>query len=78
MISEIDKQLAHDIAVALNDRLSIGLYRKYATTVPHDILKDALNRALSVHEQDVIVNRAAIFTSTIQQYLEDIYETSRN
>lgn len=78
MISEIDKQLAHDIAVALNDRLSIGLYRKYAATVPHDVLQEALNRSLSVHEKDVIVNRAAIFTSTIQQYLEDIYASSGN
>ncbi|MGV8130596.1 MAG: hypothetical protein ACP5N7_00670 [Candidatus Pacearchaeota archaeon] len=73
MISENDKQLAHEIAVALNDRLSIGLYRKYATMVPHDVLHDALQRVLSMHEQEIKVNRAAIFTSTIKQYLDDMY-----
>jgi|GEM_PF-3400365 len=73
MLSEQDKEIAHELAVALNDRLSIGLYRKFASIVPHDVLRDVLQRTLSVKEEDVIVNRAAIFTSTIKHYLKDLH-----
>jgi hypothetical protein len=78
MLSAHDTELAHELAVALNDRLSIGLYRKFAAAVPHDVLRDALQRTLSVKDEKVIVNRAAIFTSTIIQYLHDIHANPRD
>lgn len=73
MISENDRQIAHEIATALNDKVSIGLYQKYATTVPHDILRDALQRVLSRRPDQIHVSRAAIFTSTIERYLRDVH-----
>jgi hypothetical protein len=69
MYSPAEKKLAHDIASALNDRLSIGLHLKYAQEVPHDVLRQALTKALAMDEADVRTSRARIYVSIVERYL---------
>ncbi len=78
MITDEERTLAHDLALLLNDRLSIGYYLKCAKEVPHDVLRQALNNTLAVKEGDVAVSRAAIFNSIIKRYLRGIYAGTGN
>jgi hypothetical protein len=78
MITEEEQKVAQEIAVALNDRLSIGYYRKCAKQLPHHILRDALARSLAVKDKDVQTTRARIFTSIIEEYFYDMYGGARD
>jgi hypothetical protein len=78
MYSDSERDIAHHIAEALNDRLSIGLHLKYARKVPHRILRDALTRTLSVDEKLVVKSRASIYVSIIESYLKENHGSSGN
>lgn len=73
MMTEEERTLAHELAQALNDRPSIGYYRKCAKTIPHEVLRDALSRTMGVKDVDVRASRARIFTSIIENYVLDQY-----
>lgn len=78
MITKEESALAHEIAAALNDKLSIGFYRKCAKTIPPDELRDMLRRVLSIPDEDVDTTRGRIFTTIAKAYLDDMYESARD
>jgi hypothetical protein len=78
MISDEERNIAHELAHALNDRLSIGYYQKCAKEIPHDVLRDALARTLAVSDADVLQSRARIFTSIIKRYKREIHAGARH
>lgn len=78
MITEEERKLAHELAHALNDKLSIGYYRKKVKEIPHDVLREILARVLAVKDEDVRTSRGRIFTETVKAYEEDVYAGTRN
>lgn len=70
MYTPKQRQVATDLAHALNDRLAIGLYLTYAATIPHEVLDAVLGKVLSIPYEKIKKNRAALFTHLIEQYKE--------
>jgi hypothetical protein len=70
MFSPKEQQLARDIATALNDPHAFGLYLGYAVAIPHETLQSILAKVLSIPEEKIKRNRAALFTHLVEQYKE--------
>jgi hypothetical protein len=62
-------QLANEIADRLHDPAALTQFLRYTKEVPHDFLRQALNRASSTPDSQVQKSRAAIFVSSVNNYL---------
>lgn len=65
-LTQKQEKLALEIAHTLDDMPSIRLHRKFVTTYSEEYLRDKMQRALSVPENDVIVSRGAIYNSLVR------------
>lgn len=70
MYTPKEYQLAQDVASALDDPLALSLYRNYAATIPEKVIRDTLAKVLSIPNEKIKRNRAALFTHLIEQYKE--------
>lgn len=61
--------LASYLADALHDRKSLRWYELVAHTVPHDVVRHALTRALDFRRDEVRRSRAAYFTAIVKPYV---------
>ena len=68
MYSPIEIQLAHEIAERLNDPEAMSLYLSYAQQLPHERLREILNKVCSIPDREIRKTRGALFTFLIKQY----------
>ena len=61
--------LASYLADALHDRISLRWYELVARTVPYDVVRHALTRALDFRRDEVRRSRAAYFTAIVKPYV---------
>lgn len=71
-------QLANEIAERLEDPAALTQFLRYAQEFPHDFLRQALNKACSTPDAQVLKSRAAIFVNSVNQYKRFGYGHSRN
>ncbi|MBS1521311.1 MAG: hypothetical protein JST50_09955 [Bacteroidetes bacterium] len=71
-------QLANEIADRLQDPAALTQFLRYAKQFPHDFLRQALNKACSTPDSQVLKSRAAIFVNSVNQYKRFGYGYSRN
>jgi hypothetical protein len=65
------EQLAAYLATKLSDEKSIAWYRMVARRVDHNIIRDALMRALDIPARDLRRSRGAVFTAIVRPHLRD-------
>jgi len=67
----VDKseRLADYLADVLRDDKSLAFYKLVAAAVPHEVVREALDRALDVPRHQVRRSRAAIFTALVLPHL---------
>jgi hypothetical protein len=58
------------LADRLDDSKSLAFYRRVAASVPAEVIRDALTRALDLRPANVRRSRAAYFTSLVRPYLQ--------
>jgi len=68
MYSPTEIQLAHEIAERLNDPDAMSLYLSYTQQVPHEKLRELLNKVCSMSEKEIKRTRGALFTFLVKQY----------
>jgi hypothetical protein len=61
-------QLANEIAERLQDPAALTQFLRYTKEVDHDFLRQALNRACSTPDSQVLKSRAAIFVTTVNNH----------
>jgi hypothetical protein len=66
----IEIQLAHEIADRLNDPDALSLYLSYARQLPHEKLREILNKVCSIPDRQIRRSRGALFTHLVNQYKE--------
>jgi len=71
-------QLANEIAERLQDPAALTQFLRYAQEFPHDFLRQALNKACSTPDSQVLKSRAAIFVNSVNQYKRFGHGYSRN
>jgi hypothetical protein len=71
-------QLANEIADRLNDPAALTQFLRFTTEVPHEFLRQALNKACSTPDSQVLKSRAAIFVNSVNQYKRFGYGHFRN
>ena len=64
-----NERLARELASTLDDEAHLSLYRKYARTLPRDILEKILTDALAVPAEKIKKSRGALFTYLAQKYV---------
>ncbi len=64
------ERMAVYLAERLDDTKSLAFYRRVATSVPAEIIRDRLTRALDLRPASIRRSRAAYFTSLIQPFLQ--------
>jgi hypothetical protein len=60
-------RLAHEIADTLKDRDSIALHLQYVRKYKEDFLRKTLEKVMSLDENKIRKNRAALYTFLINQ-----------
>lgn len=65
MYSQIEIQLAREIATALNDQPSITFYLACTKKYSHRVLRDTLNHVLSIPKEEIRKSRGALFNFII-------------
>jgi hypothetical protein len=63
------ERLARHIAATLHDEKSIAWYRLVARRVDHEVIREALTRALDVPARDLRRSRGAVFTALVRPHL---------
>ena len=71
-------QLAHEIAERLNDPEALSIYLSYAKQLPHEKLREILNKVCSLPDKQIRRTRGALFTYLVQQHQQYGYGYSRN
>jgi hypothetical protein len=64
------ERLARHIAATLHDERSIAWYRLVARRVDHEVIREALTRALDVPARDLRRSRGAVFTALMRPHLK--------
>lgn len=64
------EKTASYLADRLDDRKSLAFYRLVAASVPSEVIRDALTRALDLERASVRRSRAAYFTSLVRPHLQ--------
>ncbi|WP_214073584.1 hypothetical protein [Mucilaginibacter sp. dw_454] len=60
--------LANEIAYRLKDQTSLKQFLKYTKEVPHDYIRQSLQKACDAPDHLIAVSRAAIFVGKINDY----------
>ena len=68
MYSPTEIQLAHEIAERLNDPDALSLYLSYTQQIPHEKLREILNKVCSIPEREIRRTKGALFTFLVGQY----------
>lgn len=68
MYTKEQEDIAQEIAYKLNDPGGMGLYLKYAKTIPREILAERLDRVLTMPDYRINTTRARYFTHLIENY----------
>jgi hypothetical protein len=71
-------QLANEIADRLQDPAALTQFLRYSKELPHEFLRQALNKACSTPDHEVLRSRAAIFVNSVNQYKRFRHGYSRN
>ena len=64
------ERLARHIAATLHDEKSIAWYQLVARRVDHEVIREALTRALDVPARDLRRSRGAVFTALVRPHLK--------
>ncbi len=78
MYTPTEIQLAHEIAERLNDPEALSLYLSYAQELPHEKIREVLNKVCSIPDRQIKRTRGALFTYLIGQYKEYGHGYSRD
>jgi hypothetical protein len=70
MQTPIQVQLAHEIAERLDDNDAIPLYLTFVQQVPHEKLRELMDKVCSIPEREIKRTRGALFTFLVGQYLK--------
>lgn len=63
-----DEALAYHLADSLDDPGALPLFKVYAKRYPPYFLRDTLAKVLSMPQEKIRTNRAALFVHLVQQY----------
>lgn len=66
---EVERIACH-LADRLDDTKSLAFYRRVAASIPTEVIRDALARALDLRPASVRRSRAAYFTSLVRPHLQ--------
>ena len=66
---EVEKMACY-LADRLEDGKSLAFYRRVAASLPVEVIREALTRALDLRAANVRRSRAAYFTSLVQPHLQ--------
>jgi hypothetical protein len=61
-------QLANDLADALNDTNSIGLFLLFAKKYKEEFLRDILEKVMAMPDRHIKKTRGALFTFLVKQH----------
>jgi hypothetical protein len=71
MYTSQEIQLAHEIANALNDKISLSFYLRCTKKYSHRLLRDNLNKVLSISKEKIRTSRGALFNHLVTQLDRD-------
>ncbi|WP_394772120.1 hypothetical protein [Mucilaginibacter sp.] len=74
----LEIQLAHEIAAKLEDPNALSLYLTFAHQVPHEKLRELLDRVAGIPDRQIKRTRGALFTHLVNQYKQYGYDYSGN
>jgi hypothetical protein len=74
----IEIQLAHEIAERLNDPDALSLYLSYTQQVPHEKLRELLNKVCSMPDHMIRRSRGALFTHLVNSHRQYGHGYSRD
>jgi len=74
----LEIQLAHEIAAKLQDPDALSLYLSFAHALPHDKLRELLEKVEGLPDRLIKRSRDALFTHLVNQYKQYDHDYTRD